>query len=159
MSNEQYVTSPERFRFSIAHCSLLISGDRFRGSIREKCFRRIIFPRHWNGALLVDDDTARAPAPASADRCGWLLLVLLRFLNLLEVFGRFLLEILQAVFAAEFDLLPLVREDVSLIVLAELLVGDDALVQGIGFGFIGCADAQGSGSQAGEQRRREYLFH
>src|SRR6266516_6295692 len=42
MSNEQYVPSPERFRFSIAHCSLLISGGRFRGSMRKKSFRRIL---------------------------------------------------------------------------------------------------------------------
>src|SRR6266516_5589750 len=42
MSNEQYVPSPERFRFSIAHCSLLISGGRFRGPMCEKSFRRIL---------------------------------------------------------------------------------------------------------------------
>src|SRR6266516_7053971 len=46
MCNVQYVSSAERCRFSIAHCSLLIGGVRFRGSMREKCFRRILSMNH-----------------------------------------------------------------------------------------------------------------
>ena len=37
---------------------------------------------------------------------------LIRSLDLLHVFGRLFLEVLQAVFAAEFDFLPFVREHV-----------------------------------------------
>src|SRR5216117_3227892 len=33
------------FPLLIAHCSLLISGARFRGSMRERYFRRILSPR------------------------------------------------------------------------------------------------------------------
>src|SRR5438552_9182698 len=40
MSNVQYVPSPERFRFSIAHCSLLIAhfGRPVQGSNARKVF-------------------------------------------------------------------------------------------------------------------------
>src|SRR5258706_15533682 len=37
------------FPLLIAHCSLLISGARFRGSMRERYFRRILSPRGCPG--------------------------------------------------------------------------------------------------------------
>jgi hypothetical protein len=64
------------------------------------------------------------------------LLLFLCVLDFLHVFGRLLLEVLQAVFAAKFDFLPFVREDVGLAVLTRLLIGDDALVERVGLRFI-----------------------
>src|SRR6266487_4278598 len=46
MCNVQYVSSAERCRFSIAHCSLLIGGVRFRGSMREDLLGRILSMNH-----------------------------------------------------------------------------------------------------------------
>jgi hypothetical protein len=65
------------------------------------------------------------------------LLSLFGFFDLLDVLRGILLEVLQAALAAEFYLAALVFEDVGCPVVAELLVGDDALLQWIWFRLIG----------------------
>ena len=63
-----------------------------------------------------------------------------------QVLGRVGVEVLAAVLAAELDLLSLVDEDDGLALGAELLVGDNALVEGVGLrvgGLVGGDQAAG----------------
>jgi hypothetical protein len=108
--------------------------------------------------------------PAST-RVGWLaaqaysrgrrlILLFASFLNLLEVLGGLLLEVLQAIYAAEFDFLSFVREYVGFAFVAKLIVADDALVEGIRLGvvhfvLVSRADAQNSGNAGGDQYSSE----
>src|SRR5439155_22468444 len=51
------------FPLLIAHCSLLIGGVRFRGSMREM-LRGILSPRCWNRSAAVSSSTSRSTRQA-----------------------------------------------------------------------------------------------
>lgn len=58
-------------------------------------------------------------------------------LDLFDILGRVLLEVLEAAVAAKFYLPAFVGEDIRLSQLSELFPGDHAGLQGIRFGFCG----------------------
>src|SRR3954464_7454315 len=58
-------------------------------------------------------------------------------LELLQVLAWIFFEIRQAVFAAQFDFLPLLREDVRLSMAPELVASHDAPVEWIGLCLFG----------------------
>jgi hypothetical protein len=93
-----------------------------------------------------------------------LFLLLGFFINLLEILGWFLVEVLEAGLAAELDSLAFVNEFVGRHPAAlEFLVRHDALGEWVRLGlpvggFVSGAGAQDSGSEAGEQNRSEDVY-
>jgi hypothetical protein len=76
------------------------------------------------------------------------LLLLIGLFDLLQIFLRILVKILLAGFAAQLDLLSLVRENVCVAHAAELFVRDDACFQWVclRFGTLGIGTQGGEGS-------------
>jgi hypothetical protein len=60
----------------------------------------------------------------------------LGLINFLDVFGRVFLEIFQATFAAKLNFAALVLEDVGFAHLAQFLIGNNAFIERIRFGFL-----------------------
>ncbi len=68
----------------------------------------------------------------------------------LDIFGRFLVEVLQAALAAEFDFPALIRKDVRASHFAQLFTRDDAGHERIRFRFFRFPFAEGERDQRGE---------